>query len=116
MHFRMEPANRIMRLFAGLVLMGFGAPLFLYHSLPAMLLGLLICGTGLGVVAWQGWRMWQEREDPYDLNRLWDKPPAEPDKALEMRGDENLVYCHRCGISMSEAHSICPKCGHFLDC
>lgn len=115
MFFRGEPANRITRLFAGLVLLGMGAPLLLFRNPPIMVVGLAICGIGLGAVVWQGILMWRERRDPYDLSRLWDTPPPEPDQPLEALGDEDLIYCHRCGISMSEAHSICPKCGNFLN-
>lgn len=115
MLFRGGAANRITRLFAGLVLMAMGAPLLLYRNPVALLLGLGICGAGLGAVIWQGVRMWRERPDPYDLNRLWDTPPPEPDQPQEAFGDEDLIYCHRCGISMPETHSICPKCGNFLN-
>ncbi|MCW3095469.1 MAG: hypothetical protein JWL77_1087 [Chthonomonadaceae bacterium] len=115
MLFRGEPANRITRLFAGLVLMGISAPMFLFRNPLSLLIGFTICGIGLGVVVWQGWQMWRERPDPYDLNRLWDKPAPEPDKPLETPADEDLIYCHRCGVSMSEIHAICPQCGNFLN-
>ena len=115
MFFRGGAYNRITRLFAGLILMAMGAPMLVFRNPAIVLVGLSICGIGLGVVMWQGGQMWRERPDPYDLNRLWDKPPPEPDKPLETPADEDLIYCHRCGVSMSGIHAICPQCGSFLN-
>lgn len=115
MLFRGGSYNRITRLFAGLVLAGMGAPMLVFRNPPILLVGVAICGIGLGVVVWQGVQMWRERPDPYDLNRLWDTPPAEPDQPKETPDDGDLIYCHRCGVSMSEAHAICPQCGNFLN-
>jgi hypothetical protein len=104
--------NRMTRLFAGLVILAMGAPLLLFRNPIILLVGLAICGVGLGAVLWQGVQIWRERVDPYDLTRLWDTPPAEPPVAIPT--DATLIYCHRCGSSMSEVHAICPQCGNFL--
>jgi hypothetical protein len=107
-------ANRMTRLFAGLVVMAMGAPLLLFRNPMILLVGAVISGIGLGAAIWQGVQMWREREDPYDLNRLWDTPPAEPETPQETPDDASLVYCHRCGASMSDVHAICPQCHNFL--
>ena len=107
-------ANRITRLFAGLIVLAMGAPLLLFRNPMILLVGLGICGIGLGAAVWQGIQMWRERADPYDLTRLWDTPPAEPETPQDKPTDAGLVYCHRCGSSMSEVHAICPECGNFL--
>ena len=114
MLFRGGAYNRITRLFAGLVVLAMGAPLLLFRNPAILLVGLAICGVGVGAVVWQGVQMWRERPDPYDLNRLWDTAPAEPETPPEKPTDANMVYCHRCGSSMSEVHAICPQCGNFL--
>ncbi len=115
MLFRGDSANRITRLFAGLALMGAGTWLIAFWNPVSSLIGVTICGIGLSVVVWQSVQMWRERPDPYDLNRLWDKPASEPDQPLETPADAKLIYCLRCGVSMSEIHAICPQCGHFLN-
>jgi hypothetical protein len=114
MLFRGGNYNRITRLFAGLVVLAMGAPLLLFRNPVILLLGAAICGIGFGAVVWQGVQMWREREDPYDLNKLWDTPPPEPDTPTKTSADATLIYCHRCGSSMSEVHAICPQCGNFL--
>ena len=115
MLFRGGNYNRITRLFAGLALMGMGTWLIAYWNPISSLVGFTICGSGIGVVIWQSVQMWRERPDPYDLNRLWDKPAPEPDQPLETPADKDLIYCHRCGVSMSAIHAICPQCGQFLN-
>ncbi len=108
MLFRGAPANRITRLFASLVVVAMGAPLIVFRNTTLLLMGLAFCAIGLGAAAWQGIQMWRERPDPYDLTRLWDDPPLEPEETNHVR---DMIYCHRCGSSMSEVHSVCPQCG-----
>ncbi len=108
MLFRGGTANRMTRLFAGLVILGISAPLVVFRSPVILTTGVVLCGIGLGAAIWQGVQMWRERPDPYDLTRLWDAPPPE---AEETNHERTLIYCHRCGSSMSEIHSLCPHCG-----
>jgi len=111
MIFRGGNYNRITRLFAGLVVMAMAAPLVLFRNPIIWLVGASICGIGLGAVVWQGFRMWREREDPYDLNRLWDTPPAEPETPTHTAEGADLIYCPRCGTSRTQAYANCPECG-----
>ena len=94
--------------------MAMSGPMLLFRNAAILTVGLTVCGIGLGAVVWQGVQMWREREDPYDLNKLWDTPPPEPDTPAKAPTDATLIYCHRCGSSMSEAYSTCPQCGNLL--
>ena len=114
MLFRGGAHNRITRLFAGLALLGMSVPMLVFRNPTILLVGLAICGVGLGTVGWQGFQMWRERADTYDLTRLWDTPPPESDTPQETPPDATLIYCHRCGSSMAQVHAICPQCGNFL--
>jgi len=110
MLFRSLPVNRITRIFAGLVVMGFGGFILAEETFPAMGIGgaLIICG--LSVIISQSVMIWRERPDPYDLSRLWETEP-QPEEPEEDGQEHYLSYCHHCGGSMSEVYSICPHCG-----
>ena len=107
MPFRYGPTNRITRIAAALILAAFGAALL--SALPP--LGLALVAVGIGVAVWQGVLLWQERRSPYDLSRLWEGQRDEPEPDDRER---DMIYCHRCGASMSLRHSICPQCGCVL--
>ena len=102
-----QQQNRLVRLFAGLALMGMGGVM-----LGFPLFGLPLLVVGFGIAACQGFHLWQIRGDRYDLKHLEKLHNAlvEP----EDLGEGELVYCHICGASMSADRAICPECGHYL--
>lgn len=110
MYFRGAPINRITRLMAGVALLAFGGYALLTGLWFLDLVGIAVVLVGLGAVVVQGRAMWRERSDPYDLSKLWDKPPVieEPE---EDNKERTLAYCHHCGASLPEAYGICPQCG-----
>lgn len=100
--------NNLVRLVAALVVMGM--TVVGLGALPTSLLMpiLAIEAVIVGGLAWQMWRE-RDRRDKYDLTRLRmiDNALQEPDEMPE----GSLLYCHRCGASMSDRMSICPGCG-----
>ena len=109
MPFRYGPTNRITRIAAALILAAFGAGLI--AMLPPV--GLALVAGSIGAAIWQGVLLWQERRSPYDLSRLREMRNEEPEDDAD-RNERDMIYCHRCGSSMSARHSICPQCGCVL--
>jgi len=75
-------------------------------------LGAAMMLFGAATAVWQGKRLWESRQDPYDLSKLWDQEPdpdAEPDEDWE--GDRDTVYCYNCGHAVAEPFARCPECG-----
>jgi hypothetical protein len=103
--------RRAAGLIAGLLVAAMGVA-FLAAGIPLVGAALLVLGGGAAV--WQGWRMYATRPDPYDLNRLWEAPPAdeEPDPTDELLQDEaGVAYCHHCGHAVAGPFARCPECG-----
>lgn len=78
------------------------------------LLGAALLVIGLGAGAWQAWRLWQNRRDPYDLSRLWEHEEPEEtaeEYPMEDNGEPELLYCHNCGHGVPPPHARCPECG-----
>lgn len=99
--------KRWIRIVAAILLACLGAELV--GTLTPIGIGLVCAGLGAAVL--QGFHLWRERRDPYDLSLLWeDARRDEPDEAEE-RKERELTYCHRCGASMPQAYKICPGCG-----
>ena len=108
MLFRNPASARGVRLGACVILLAMSA--LVAEELPA--LGLLLFVVGLGGAGYYSVLLFRERRDRYDLSRLWEQPPDEPEP--DERYEQNMIYCHRCGASMSQFHSICPGCGATL--
>ena len=72
---------------------------------------LLIVGALLLAV-----RVWlrRRRVDPYDLKRLWDDPPADPDETDELLSEYAGPYCHSCDEPHAPGTSFCRHCGRKL--
>lgn len=114
MLFREHPRPRIVRIFAGLVIMGIGGAMLACQGVSILPFSLMLIVIGLSTATRQATLAWREREDPYDLSTLWDTPPVVylPEEVDEP--PRPLVYCHRCGASMPEAYGLCPGCGTYL--
>lgn len=76
----MQFFRRYLALIASLLVAGMGALLFFGQ---ASFLGTGVLLAGLGLVAWQGIRLYQNRTDPYDLSRLYDEPSDPYEEADE---------------------------------
>ena len=79
--------------------------------------GKVVAVAGLAGVVWSAFRAvaeYRDRPDPYDLNRLWDAPPAEPETPDRDAEKDALVLCHRCGASMPAHVGVCLECGNRL--
>lgn len=98
-------------LIAALVLATLG--FFLIAGAP--LIGGALLVLGAGAAFWQAARLFRQRarEDPYDLNRLWERPPPPPEEADEnaVDADEETLFCHQCGHAVPPAFARCPECG-----
>ena len=123
---RRPPANRVTRVIAALIVLSFGAGIFAVTPMPpalalagaavAAIAGCVLCREALAYSR-ERWR----RRDRYDLSLLDDAPryngPSrdDPDQGPETPSWESeegdVVYCHRCDVSMTTALSVCPKCG-----
>ncbi len=103
-----HPYRRWLRVVAALVLMALSTPLL--YPFPPLRIGLIALGAGIAI--YQGVQMWRERPDPYDLSRLYETLPDEPENDDDP--DREFIYCHRCGGSLPAHHSICPQCGGVL--
>ena len=88
--------------------MAFGASLLF----PFPPFGIVLILAGAGIAIYHGTQLWQERRDPYDLSRLYETLPDEPENDDDP--DREYIYCHRCGGSLPAHHSICPECGGVL--
>jgi hypothetical protein len=121
MMFEVSPPNRPTRIVAGLVVLGIGIGITRIPGFLSTFSGLGLFVTGLGFAYFNIYEAMTEflrkrSEDPYDLSRLWDDPLPESGANIEPDegAQEDVVYCHRCGASISAAFSICPDCGHRL--
>jgi hypothetical protein len=65
---------------------------------------------------YQGVFLWRERRGAYDLRLLREIHEREMnrDEPEEDRYERDMIYCHRCNLSVPESYSICPECGGFL--
>jgi hypothetical protein len=81
---------------------------------PLSLLGKVVAAAGLAGAVYYTMQMFRARRDPYDLSRLWDTPPADPELPDRETEDDALILCHRCGTSMPAHIGICPECGNRL--
>ena len=97
-----------MRLVAAIVLMALSTP-FLSPFPP---LGIGLMATGAGIALYQAVQMWRERRDPYDLSRLFEQQTDEPEDTDDT--DREMIFCHRCGVSVPGTYSLCPECGGVL--
>ncbi len=99
-----------LRCIAALVAAAFLAPLLAGGPRPLLLAELpLLAYAAFALV--QAVRLRPSRRDPYDLSRLWDSPPDEPQESDQ---SPELVYCHVCGASCPAAYALCPECGNRL--
>lgn len=95
-------------LIAALILVAFG--LLAAQGLP--LIGYIIMGIGAAAAIWQAKVLWGAREDPYDLNKLWERPEEADEPEYELLTDETgTPYCHNCGHAVPEPFARCPECG-----
>lgn len=83
---------------------------FVFGGMPAVGIPLTCAGLALGV--WRGVIAWRGRPDPYDLSRLWEHEPDEPDE--DEFAVRDLAYCHICGHAVAEPYARCPDCGNAL--
>jgi len=102
------PYRRWMRLVAALVLMAMSTALL--YPFPPLGIGLMAAGAGIAL--YQAVQIWRERRDPYDLSRLFEQPPDEPEETDDT--DREMIFCHRCGVSVPGMYSLCPECGGVL--
>jgi hypothetical protein len=84
---------------------------------PLSLAGKVVALVGLAGFVYSAVRITRDRSDrgdPYDLSRLWDKPPPEPEEPERESYEDDLVHCHRCGASMPAHVGVCLECGNRL--
>jgi len=119
MRFDAYPANRATRIAAGFVLLAISLGLASFPLFAVRAVGILLFIVSLAIVcinlygAVDSWL--RRRQDPYDLSRLWDDPlPEIPTPDLPEPESDDLIYCHRCGVSTSSRFAVCPDCGHRL--
>jgi hypothetical protein len=117
MLFRNSPPNRAMRMAAAVVIMAFSGVSLVSGSLFGIVPGLLILTLGTAILIqglYESVRDWRSRPSRYDLSELkrihTDIESQAQEPTVESDPDE-MLYCHRCGASMSQAYSICPDCG-----
>jgi hypothetical protein len=111
-----SPVTVAIRLTASLLLLVFGISALLSAGL-FLLPGLALAAGGIAGLVYTGLQFARERRDrpdPYDLTKLWDKPPPEPEVPERESYDDDLVLCHRCGASMPAHVGICLECGNRL--
>src|SRR5438067_2482904 len=124
MKFRASPANRPTRVIAALAVLALAATSVGVAPGPVGFAGgaisaaaiCVLCAEGLAFVR-ERWR----RRDKYDLTLLddtrhyegpsHDDPGRRPETPAWESEEDDVVYCHRCDVSMPTFHSICPKCG-----
>jgi hypothetical protein len=105
------------RLIASLVLVAFGV--FMGAIRPGLLglPGKVVALAGLFGLVHSGrqiYQWWVNRPDPYDLAKLWEETPPEPEEPSREAESDALVLCHRCGSSMPPHIGVCPECGSRL--
>ena len=106
-----------MRMVSAVVLMAFGGSILSFGNLPAIVLGLALLILGAAILL-QGLsesvrdrRSRPERYDLSELRRIHVEIESKSQEPTVESDPDEMVYCHRCGVSMSQAHSICPECG-----
>jgi hypothetical protein len=109
-----DPRGGYSLLMAGIacfLLAGFAGPILPFgFALPGMLFfaiaGLVFVGT------WWSRR----RSDPYDLRKLWDEEPPEPEEPLEdtVPEDSTAPYCGWCDEAYPPGTGRCHRCGRVL--
>ena len=103
----MNKNRRLWRLAAALCLIPFALIGFGYsHVIGGSLL--LIAA---GVTVREMLLMWREREDPYDLSRIWDEAP-DPEVPEGANRDLELAFCRHCGTASPNTYGVCPECGN----
>lgn len=96
-------------LICALILMTCG--MFLAGGIP--LVGIPLMLVGLGAAIWQAKELYASRQDPYDLNKLWDRPAEDEEPDYELLTDEEgTPYCHHCGHAVPRPYAHCPECGN----
>ncbi len=113
---------------AALVLLALSLPILTSLPMPAALAGIglaVIAGSVLCTEIWNyACERWRTR-DRYDLTLLSGTPeykgPSRDDGSLTAdlqplweTEEGDVVYCHRCDVSMPVSYSVCPKCGSIL--
>jgi hypothetical protein len=74
----------------------------------------------LGTLCLIGWviKLWQRRNsERYDLRRLWDAPPPEPEEPFEdtvPTDEEAAPYCGWCDEAYAPGTYRCARCGRPL--
>ncbi len=144
MRFSTTPVNRITRLFAGVIVLAMSLGLAAQPVLIVRIAGIALFVLALSAVCAGLYQMvgafLRRQNDPYDLSKLWEAPlpdesprsehheplakPLDAEsfdaKPLDAKPldteplDDDLLYCHRCGASMSRRFAVCPDCGHRL--
>lgn len=105
----MQVFRKTAGLIASILVAGMGC-LLLFSGLSVV--GVPLFFAGLGLAVWQGVTLARNRQDPYDLSRLWETEPESPDEPDEEWGDDtSLGFCHGCGHAVPEPYARCPECG-----
>jgi len=82
---------------------------------PRHFLGFGLLFVGGFAAFYQIRKLYQARQDPYDLSRLWEEAPApipEPDE--DAIDDDGTLLCHACGHAVPPPYTRCPECGRSL--
>ena len=120
MLFRNSPINPATRSVAAVVIMAVGGVIVAIGQLPSIIVGAIVIVTGLTLLVqttYSNLRNRQGSADRYDLAELKRVHTEIETRSLEpsVESDtDEMIYCHRCGCSMSRAYSICPDCGGAL--
>ena len=92
-----------------------GLLLAMFGSLPLAGFPALV-GTGC-LVGW-GYTVWNRRKaERYDLRRLWDTPPPDPEEPLTdtiPANEEAVPYCGWCDEAHAPGTYRCTRCGRPL--
>jgi hypothetical protein len=111
-----NPRGGFTGLMTGLALMalsGFVLLLPLPRGLAVVLAGAVFLAGAASILSWRRAR----QEDRYDLRRLWDEPPPEPEEPYEdtvPEGDEAAPYCGWCDEAYAPGTRRCHRCGREL--
>lgn len=107
-----RPSQRFTRFLAAVVLMSLGAGLMF----PFRFIGVAVIAFGFCLAVPQAMEMWRARRNPYDLSLLREihEREAARDEPEEDNAERDMIYCHRCNLSVPETYSICPECGSIL--
>jgi hypothetical protein len=127
MKFKTSPPNRPTRVIAALVVLSFGVAIVVTTPMPVSLAGAAVVAVAGCILCTELWAYCRERwsgRDRYDLSLLNDAPSytglsrddpgRDPDTPSWESEAGDIVYCHRCDVSMPASYSTCPKCGALL--